>query len=60
MIAAASRPLSRFAVVLALAALGGCVTTPAEDDPLQVRIDDMDRRLGRVERVAGGQTLLEM
>ena len=60
MSAAASRPLSRFAVVLALAALGGCVSTPAEDDPLQVRIDDMDRRLGRVERVAAGQVLLEM
>jgi tol-pal system protein YbgF len=56
-----SRPLSRLASALALAAtLGGCVATPAEDDPTQVRIEDMDRRLGRVERVAGGQTLLEM
>jgi tol-pal system protein YbgF len=40
--------------------IGGCVTTPAEDDPLQVRLDDMDRRLGQIERVAGGQNLLEM
>jgi outer membrane murein-binding lipoprotein Lpp len=40
--------------------LAGCATTPAEDDPLQVRLDDMDRRLGKVERVAGGSTLLEM
>jgi len=54
------RPESVLAVLVALAALGGCVTTPAEDDPLQVKIDDMDRRLGRVERVAGGQTLVDM
>ena len=40
--------------------MAGCVTTPAEGDPLQVRLDDMDRRLGKVERVAGGPTLLEM
>lgn len=61
MAGASSRSASRVAVLLALsAALAGCVATPAEDDPTQVRIDDMDRRLGRVERVAGGQTLLEM
>ncbi len=40
--------------------LAACVTTPAEDDPLQVRLDDMDSRLGKIERVAAGQVLLEM
>jgi tol-pal system protein YbgF len=50
----------RFALVAVVIGLAGCVTTSSEDDPLQVRLDDMDRRLGKVERVAGGQTLLEM
>lgn len=50
------------AIVLPLLAVlaAGCVSTPAEDDPLQIRIDDMDRRIGQVERVATGQNLLEM
>lgn len=52
-------PLSALAA-LGLLALSGCVTAPAEDDPLMVRIDDMDRRLGKLERVAGGQNLLDM
>ena len=50
----------RFAIVAVVLSLAGCVTTSSEGDPLQVRLDDMDRRLGKVERVAGGQTLLEM
>jgi tol-pal system protein YbgF len=50
----------RFALVAVVLGVAGCVTTSSEDDPLQVRLDDMDRRLGKVERVAGGQTLLEM
>lgn len=57
----APRPASLLPLAaLGLLALPGCATAPAEDDPLMVRIDDMDRRLGKVERVAGGQTLLEM
>jgi TolA-binding protein len=50
----------RIATLALVLGLAGCATTPAEDDPLQVRLDDMDRRLGKVERVAGGSTLLEM
>jgi tol-pal system protein YbgF len=38
----------------------GCATTSAEDDPLQVRINDIDTRLGRVERVGAGQSLVAM
>ena len=50
----------RFVGAALLLGLSGCVTTSAEDDPLQVRLDDIDRRLGKIERVAGGQALLEM
>ena len=45
-----------FAPVLLLAA---CATNPAED-PLQVKLSDVDARLGRVERVVSNQSLLDM
>lgn len=50
----------RPAAALLLLGLAGCVTTPVEDDPLQIRLDDLDRRLGQIERVAGGQNLINM
>jgi tol-pal system protein YbgF len=47
-------------VPLALAALlAGCASTP-QPDPMQVRLDDVDQRLGRVERVVNNQSLLEL
>jgi tol-pal system protein YbgF len=46
--------------VAALAALlAGCASTP-EPDPMQVRLDDVDQRLGRVERVVNNQSLLDL
>ena len=45
----------------ALAALlAGCVTTPPEEDPVQLRLNDLDSRLGRVERVVNNQSLVEL
>ena len=45
----------------ALAAmLAGCVTTPPEEDPVQLRLNDLDARLGRVERVVNNQSLVEL
>lgn len=44
----------------ALAALlAGCASTP-QPDPMQVRLDDVDQRLGRVERVVNNQSLIEL
>jgi tol-pal system protein YbgF len=47
------------AALAALAAfcLSGCASTP-EPDPMQVKIDDMDTRLGRVEGVVNNQSLV--
>ena len=46
--------------VAALAALlTACASTP-EPDPMQVRLDDVDQRLGRVERVVNNQSLLDL
>ena len=40
-------------------ALGGCVTTP-EEDPVQVRLDDLDSRVGRIDRIVSNQSLMQM
>ncbi len=45
--------------VTAAALLAGCATNPAED-PVQIRMNDLDARLQRVERVVTNQSLLEM
>jgi tol-pal system protein YbgF len=41
-------------------ALAGCETTSAEPDPTQVKLNDIDERLGRVERVVSNQSLLTL
>lgn len=50
------------AVLLAvgLAALPGCASLSSEPDPTQVRLDDIDRRLGGVERVVNNQSMVEL
>jgi tol-pal system protein YbgF len=40
--------------------LAGCETTSAEPDPTQVKLNDIDERLGRVERVVSNQSLLTL
>ena len=39
--------------------LSGCATDPA-NDPLQVRLNDIDSRLGNVERVVSNQSLVDL
>jgi tol-pal system protein YbgF len=50
---------STLLVALAPALLAGCATNPAED-PLQIKLNDFDSRLGRVERVVSNQSLVDM
>jgi tol-pal system protein YbgF len=45
---------------VAALALAGCATLPPEEDPVQIRLNDQDARLGRVERVVNNQSLLEL
>jgi tol-pal system protein YbgF len=40
--------------------LCGCATTPPEEDPVQIRLGDLDGRLGRVERVVNNQSLVDL
>ena len=45
--------------VLALATVG-CASTPPEEDPVQIKLKDLDTRLGRIERVVANQNLLDL
>ncbi len=38
----------------------GCATTPPEQDPVFLRLNDMDARLAKVERILGNQSLVEL
>jgi tol-pal system protein YbgF len=39
--------------------LSGCASTPPEEDPVQIKLKELDTRLARIERVMANQSLLE-
>jgi tol-pal system protein YbgF len=41
-------------------ALGGCASTPPDEDPVQIKLQDLDTRLGRIDRVMANQSTLDM
>jgi tol-pal system protein YbgF len=41
-------------------ALSGCATTPPDEDPVQIKLKDLDTRLARIERVMANQSLLDV
>jgi tol-pal system protein YbgF len=45
--------------MLVACALAGCAVSP-EEDPVQIRMNDLDSRLQRIERVMTNQSLLQM
>ncbi len=45
---------------LMVSSLAACSTTPPEEDPVQIRLHDLDTRLARIERVMANQSLLEV
>lgn len=48
------------AVCLAALAAAGCSTVPPEEDPVQIKLKDLDTRLSRIERVVANQSLLDL
>ena len=46
--------------ILFLALAAGCASTPDADDPVTIKLNDLDRRLERIERVISNQSLLEL
>src|SRR5580704_12161868 len=47
-------------VCLAAWAMAGCATTPPEEDPVHIKLNDLDTRLTRIERVVSNQSLLDL
>jgi tol-pal system protein YbgF len=54
-----TKALRALLAACAVLALAGCVTTP-EEDPVQVRLDDLDSRVGRIDRIVSNQSLMQM
>jgi tol-pal system protein YbgF len=40
--------------------MAGCAGTPPEQDPVQIKLNDLDTRLARIERVMTNQSLLDL
>jgi hypothetical protein len=40
--------------------MAGCASTPPEEDPVQIKLHDLDTRLARIERVVANQSLLDL
>ena len=49
-----------FAAIAVAAALTGCATTPPEADPVVQKLNELDGRLLRIERVLANQSLLDL
>ncbi len=41
-------------------ALNGCASTPPDEDPVQIKLKDLDTRLERIERVMANKSLLDV
>jgi tol-pal system protein YbgF len=52
----------RHIVLLALVTviMAGCASVPPDQDPVQIRLNDLDGRISKVERVVSNQSLLQM
>jgi tol-pal system protein YbgF len=48
------------AACLIALAMVGCASTPPEEDPVQIKLKDLDTRLARIERVVANQSLLDL
>src|SRR6478736_3784999 len=51
--------LRGLAGIAAAMLLGACATTP-EVDPMQQRVDELDARVGRIDRIVSNQSLVQM
>src|SRR5579872_4018120 len=52
------RPVIPLALITMLAA--GCASVPADQDPVQIRLNDLDSRVSKVERVVSNQSLVQL
>jgi tol-pal system protein YbgF len=54
------RLVGGIALVTGLTLASGCATTPPDQDPVQVKLNDLDARVTRIERIISNQSLVEM
>jgi tol-pal system protein YbgF len=47
-------------VIAAVIWIAGCAATPPEQDPVQVKLNDLDTRLARIEHLMSNQSLLQL
>ena len=52
-------PRAALSSIFCLAA-AGCASTPPDQDPVQIKLHDVDTRLQRIERVVANQSLLDI
>jgi tol-pal system protein YbgF len=50
----------KFSAALLVVMLAGCSLTRSGEDPVQVRLNDLDARLTKLERIISNQSLLDM
>jgi tol-pal system protein YbgF len=50
----------KLSAALLVVVLAGCSLTRSEEDPVQVRLNDLDARLAKLERIMSNQSLLDM
>ncbi len=55
-----TRRAFRGGLCVAAAMLAGCAATPPDKDPVQIKLNDLDARLSRIERVLANQSLLDL
>jgi tol-pal system protein YbgF len=52
--------MRQWVVALGVASLAGCSLTQPQDDPVQVKLHELDGRIARFERVVSNQSLLDL
>jgi tol-pal system protein YbgF len=52
------RPIIPLALITVLAV--GCASVPPDQDPVQIRMNDLDARISKVERVVSNQSLVQL
>ncbi len=50
----------RALIVVLAVFVAGCASTPPEDDPVQIKLTDLDARVARIERVVSNQSLVDL
>lgn len=50
----------QLAAVLPLVAMSACTLTPPAEDPVQIQLQDLDRRLAAIERILANGSLVEL